>query len=251
MSDVFLDYSKYYDLLYKDKNYKAESDFIISLIKEYHPNAKTILNLGCGTGQHDFYLADAGYTVTGIDLSQEMINIANNKNTSSNCRFIYGDARTLEIDSKFDIVISLFHVLSYQTTNSDILGFFSTINRLLEDDGISIFDYWYGPAVLSIKPETRVKEIDSSDMHITRHATTEMNYLANVATVNYDILIEDKKKGAKKEIHEKHPMRYFFTPEINLFLSTINLKEKCQYSWLSTSLPDEKSWSAFTIATKN
>ena len=67
---VFETYSQYYDLLYKDKDYKAETDYIISLIKEYHSNTDTILELGCGTGMHASILAENGYKVEGIDLSQ-------------------------------------------------------------------------------------------------------------------------------------------------------------------------------------
>ena len=54
---VFKDYSNYYDLLYSDKDYEAEADYIDHLIQKNNPGAKTILNLGCGTGKHDFLLA--------------------------------------------------------------------------------------------------------------------------------------------------------------------------------------------------
>ena len=81
MSKVFLDYSKYYDLIYKDKDYQREADFVISLIRRYCPGAKSILSLGCGTGNHDFLFSQSGYEVTGVDLSEEMIRIANIKNS--------------------------------------------------------------------------------------------------------------------------------------------------------------------------
>lgn len=251
MSEVFLDYSMYYDLLYKDKNYKAEAQFIVDLIKKNHPGAKTILNLGCGTGQHDLFLADAGFSVTGIDLSEEMIKIAKTKNSSSKCNFIHGDARSLELDTKFDVVISLFHVLSYQTSNRDVSNFFNTIYSLLTDGGISIFDYWYGPAVLSIKPEQRIKEFDSSGMQITRRAMTEMNYLANIATVNYDIIVKDKTINTIKEIQEKHPMRYFFSPELLMFTEIAGLNQIHQAAWMTQSTsPSDQTWAAYSILKK-
>ncbi len=52
MSKTFDLYSEYYDLLYKDKNYKKEADYIASLIKTNAPHTKSILELGCGTGKH-------------------------------------------------------------------------------------------------------------------------------------------------------------------------------------------------------
>lgn len=247
MSEVFLDYAKYYDLLYKEKDYKSEAEFIISLIKKHAPHAKTILNLGCGTGKHDSYLAKAGYQVTGLDFSEEMIKIAKS-NKTENCEFIVGDARSFKFDKKFDVIISLFHVFSYQTSNADAVGFLQTIRNLLTDNGISIFDYWYGPAVLFIRPESRVKTFESNEMKVTRHANTDMNFVNNVATVNYKIEIENKLAGNKTNLSEAHPMRYFFTPELDLLFEKSKLQLIDHKAWLKTDvLPSEDSWAAYSV----
>jgi len=66
-------YSQYYDLLYQDKDYIAEVDYIENLIKSHSREVKTILDLGCGTGKHDELLCDKGYTVHGVDISKEML----------------------------------------------------------------------------------------------------------------------------------------------------------------------------------
>ena len=49
-------YSRYYNLLYKDKDYAGEAAYIYDLIGRYRPGATNILNLGCGTGRHDHLL---------------------------------------------------------------------------------------------------------------------------------------------------------------------------------------------------
>ena len=72
---VFGNYAHYYDLLYQDKNYVGETQFIHKLIQTHAPNAKNILELGCGTANHALLLAKEGYQVHGVDMSQEMINI--------------------------------------------------------------------------------------------------------------------------------------------------------------------------------
>lgn len=74
---VFKKYAKYYDLFNKDKDYGKEADYVHALIQKYAPDAKAILDLGCGTGQHDFFLAEKGYSVIGVDMSEEMLSIAN------------------------------------------------------------------------------------------------------------------------------------------------------------------------------
>ena len=73
---IFKRYAQYYDLLYSAKDYKGEVQYIDALIKKYTGTAKSILDLGCGTGKHDFILAERNYRVSGVDLSEAMISIA-------------------------------------------------------------------------------------------------------------------------------------------------------------------------------
>ena len=72
---VFEDYAKYYDLLYSDKNYKAECGYVSSLIQLYAPDALKILEFGSGSGIHGNLLAQTGFVVHGIERSQTMIDL--------------------------------------------------------------------------------------------------------------------------------------------------------------------------------
>jgi len=56
-STVFNDYARYYDLLYQDKDYQAEADYVAGLMKRFHLEARSILKLGSGTGIHASLLA--------------------------------------------------------------------------------------------------------------------------------------------------------------------------------------------------
>ena len=74
---VFEKYAKYYDLLYQDKDYKEETDYISSLINKHHPETKKVLEFGSGSGIHGRLLGNLGYQVTGIERSQQMIELGN------------------------------------------------------------------------------------------------------------------------------------------------------------------------------
>jgi 2-polyprenyl-3-methyl-5-hydroxy-6-metoxy-1,4-benzoquinol methylase len=248
---TFLNYSKYYDLLYKDKNYQAEADFITSLIKKFKPHAKTILNLGCGTGNHDLLLANSNYKVTGVDLSENMISIAKQKNSHDSCTYIKGDAKEVILNQKFDVVISLFHVLSYQNKNNDVLQFFNTIEKHLNNDGIAIFDYWYAPAVLNLKPQNKTKTVESNNLSIARHTISEINLEENIVHVNFDIHIHDKVNNQSENLKEKHSMRYFFTDEIYTLLNKSKLQPLSNKAWMSDKDPSDTSWSVFNIVKKH
>ena len=70
---VFDEYARYYDLLYQDKDYQAEADYVAGLIRRFHPEARSILELGSGTGIHASLLAKKGFTVHGVERSPEML----------------------------------------------------------------------------------------------------------------------------------------------------------------------------------
>ena len=59
---VFADYSRYYDLLYRDKNYVGESKYVAGLIRRHAPETKTVMEMGCGTGLHAATMAALGLT---------------------------------------------------------------------------------------------------------------------------------------------------------------------------------------------
>lgn len=252
LNKVFDLYGKYYDLLYRDKDYYGESLYLNMLIEKFRPNSKSILDLGCGTGKHDIIFAENGFNVTGVELSENMIRKAQ-MNQEKNKQylkldFVCKDIRNLKLNKKFDIVFSLFHVMSYQTTNRDLRMTFSTAKEHLKDDGLFIFDFWYGPAVLNERPERRVKLLEDDELKIERFAEPVLKVNENTVDVKYEVYVENKVDKTKKEIFETHSMRYLFIPEIKLFLSEINMGIVHFEEWMTGSKLTDSSWSAVVLA---
>jgi len=245
----FADYARYYNLLYKDKDYAGEAQYVHKLIQTYKPNAKTILNLGCGTGNHDFELLKLGYEVTGIDLSSEMLAVASKRLTEkaqcANLDFVQGDIRTIRLNKTFDVVISLFHVMSYQTTNDDLQAAFYTAKTHLDTGGLFLFDCWYGPAVLSEPPVTRVKQLTDDTIEVLRIAEPVMRESNNMVDVNFLVTITDKSTRVSEQIKEKHQMRYLFKTEIDELARTNGMEKQFAYEWMKTCEPTAQSWGAF------
>ncbi len=142
--NIFENYAAYYDLLYQDKDYNFEVEYLDSLIKKYRPGSNTIFEMGCGTGRHAVFLAKKGYKLHGVDFSKKMVSIANeniekNKSINDKLSFSYGDIRSVRINKKFDVALSLFHVISYQLTNNDLKNAFLTALHHLNKNGLFIF----------------------------------------------------------------------------------------------------------------
>lgn len=249
---VFNAYAKYYDLLYKNKEYAAEAEYVAALLKRHQKGVGRILELGCGTGAHAELLARMGFQVHGVDLSREMLAKAEARKASlpaeiaARLTFCHGDVRSVRTGETYDAVISLFHVMSYQASNADLKSAFETAATHLAKGGVFLFDFWYGPAVLLQKPEVRAKRLADEEIVVTRIAEPVMHLNENVIDVNYSMFIEDK---ASKEVHqvaESHRMRYLFLPEL-AELRAPQFKELSSHAWLSDAAPDADSWGVVQV----
>jgi SAM-dependent methyltransferase len=240
---VFDKYARYYDLLYKDKDYAGEARYVHGLIQHNAPAASSILNIGCGSGRHDREFVKLGYQVTGVDFSDEMLAAARRGTADSkDLEYYQGDFRTARLGKKFDAVISLFHVVGYQVTNADINAAFATAYSHLNPGGIFVFDFWYGPAVLTNLPTIRVKEMEDEFYKITRIAQPTLHVNKNMVDVHFRVFSNDLSDGTYSEFTENHSVRYFFLPEIALLCEQNKFALISQNEWLSQREPDASSW---------
>ena len=251
---VFGDYSQYYDLLYRDKDYAGEARFIAGLIERERAGSKSLLDLGCGTGRHDFLLGEHGYQVTGVDISHDMLRVAQAEREerltkSPNVpRFEQGDVRSVRLAERFDVVVSLFHVMSYQTSNEDLVAGLRTLREHCKPDGLVLFDAWYGPAVLSDKPSVRHKQLRGNGIEVLRLADPVLHANDNVVDVNYRILITDEATQRTRELRETHRMRYLFVPEVRHVLESVGLRLSRACEFMSEGELGVGTWNALFVA---
>lgn len=246
--EVFQNYAYYYNAFYRDKDYKAETQQIHALLRKYGNNVEYLINFGCGTGRHDLELAAMGYQCTGIDMSQWMIDIARRNAVGKSIDFFVDDIRKYKANRKYDAVISLFHVMSYQNANDDILESFQSARAALTEGGIFLFDVWYGPGVLSDKPVIRVKEVQDDQFKLIRIARPVMHDKTNIVEVYYEILVIDKNLGKVKTVNEVHSMRYFFRPELEFYLKKTGFELIDNLDCLTLKETSYDSWTSYFVA---
>ena len=223
MTEVFgPEYADAYDYLYEDKNYIEECVLINRLLQSYGSGTvRSVLDLGCGTGNHAVSLAERGYKVVGVDRSAQMLNAARQKASTrqlnAQATFYEGDIRSFRVEQSFDASLMMFAVLGYQLENRDVLAALRTVRQHIQPGGIFIFDVWYGPAVLSEGPTDRVKSIATDEGHILRMASGQLDLQRHLCKVSYHLWrMEGDRLRGKTE--ETHLMRFFFPLELNLFL---------------------------------
>jgi len=253
--NTFNKYSQYYDAIYKEKDYKSEVDFIENVITKFSKvKGKKILSLGCGTCSHDILLAKRGFKITGVDQSESMLKIAKEKINSNNLEdkinLVKSDITNIKIKDVYDIVMAMFNVIGYQTTNIAINKTLANANRLLKKNGLLFFDCWYGPAVINDKPTDRIKEISTEATKTIRLTQSALNVNLNVININFHVL-EINKNIITSEANETHTMRYWTLPELEYIANNngFEILKICQYMDLNNE-PDEKTWNIFIIAKK-
>ncbi|MEM3578245.1 MAG: class I SAM-dependent methyltransferase [Candidatus Bathyarchaeia archaeon] len=142
MKDEFAFEAKFYDKIWGRYDYDTDVKFLDALFRRY--KCQSVLDVGCGTGNHAMRLSRIGYEVTGVDISTSMLKIAKGKDEEGKIRFLQGDMRKLEKiipkGQRFDAAICLGQVFSNLTTEEDVRTFLKQLHNVLKENGIFVFN---------------------------------------------------------------------------------------------------------------
>lgn len=250
---IFGDYSKYYNLFYKDKEYARECAFVLELLRQAGNRPESLLDLGCGTGRHAAYMACRGIRVSGIDLSDDMLAMAcdlvahDTRKASGSVRFQRGDARTVRLPQTFDAVTALFHVMSYQTKDEDALSVLRTAREHIAHGRHFFFDFWHTPGVRAVPPAYRERTLEDDITHITRAATPKHRDQEHIVEVHYNITVTDKRSGAVSHLSECHTMRYWDIEELTVLGRHAGFSVAASGGWMHTAPAGAGDWNAWAL----
>jgi SAM-dependent methyltransferase len=245
---VFDGYARYYDLLYRDKDYEREARYVHEVIQKHCTGASTLMEMGCGTGGHAVHLASLGYQLHGIDQSRSMLDEAVQRANSlppaafSRLQFHQGDIREVRLGEQFDAVIALFHVISYLPTTQDQEAAIATACHHLKAGGILFFDAWYGPAVLTDRPTVRIKRMADDRTEVLRIAEPALHVNDNIVDVNYEVYVRDRQTDQVAVLQETHRMRYLFKPEVERLFGSCGFQLLDCFEWMTGRPPGCDTW---------
>jgi hypothetical protein len=148
----------------------------------------------------------------------------------------------VQLGRRYDAVLALFHVVSYQVSNAQLQAVFKNAAAHLNQDGLFIFDFWYTPAVYAQQPSVRVKRMADEQVEITRIAEPVIYANENRVDVNYTIYARNKVDGSVQTLQERHPMRHFSLPEIDLLAQMTGFKRIHAEEFLSNAQPSPQTW---------
>jgi SAM-dependent methyltransferase len=195
-------FAKFYDSAMKDRT--AEAENVEKLIKRFNPGTKKILELGCGTGVFLKFFLDRGYDVSGIDLSKEMLVIAQQK--LPDISLSQQDMATFASPTKYDTILCLFdsinHLLDYESWER---VFCNTYNNLRKK-GVFIFD---------INTKKKLDDLVASSSVVSEFDRKSMSIKVTLdeEVYNWNVKITENESSDKEKVYTQNIQERTFSTE--------------------------------------
>jgi len=172
-----------YDLEYAFKDYAAEAAAVARIVRGHNADARTLLDVACGTGKHLEQLRNE-FAVEGVDLDEGLLGVARER--LPGVSLAPGDMRTLDLGRRFDAVTCLFSAIGFLGGLDDLAAAAHALAAHLEPGGVLIVEPWLTPDVW--RPNTphllaqqaegiALARVTLSGLRDERISTTEMHYV--------------------------------------------------------------------------
>jgi len=206
---VFTGSAELYDAIYGAfKDYPAEVTTIAAVVKSAHPDARTVLDVGCGTGEHVKHLRmNDSFEVDGLDLDPDLLAVARRKVVDA--RFFQADMATFELGIRYDVVLCLFSSIGYLKSLDRVTAGLRRFHAHLAKDGVVVVEPWFAPQVL--------REGTGAPVHVVAggaqvERTSHLSIQGRVSTIVFTYHIEDA--AGTRTIEEVHELGLFTQAEM-------------------------------------
>jgi SAM-dependent methyltransferase len=196
---VFSESAELYDAIYGTfKDYAAEATVIGRLVRAHRATARTVLDVGCGTGEHVKHLRAAGLAADGLDIDRSLLAVARRK--VPDAQFFEADMSSFELPTRYDVVACLFSSIGYLRTLERVTAALRRFREHLAPDGIVIVEPWFAPGVLR-EGKSAMRKTEMNGVRVERDSFITVD--GNVSTLTFDYRIEDA-SGTRnaREVHE-------------------------------------------------
>ena len=251
--EAYKGFASLYDLFMDNIPYEDWSKYLISLLKEEGIHDGIVLDLGCGTGNVTEYLATNGYDMIGIDISEDMLDIALEKKYNKELDILYlnQDMREFELYGTVAAIVSICDSMNYITEYSDLVQVFKLVNNYLDPKGIFIFD------MNTISKYENIGESTIAENRPEGSFIWENYYNKDTHINQYDLTIfaAVECEGEELPLYEKHEethiQRGYSLDEIKSALSEAGLEYVISHDAFTHNPVNDTSERMYIIAREN
>ena len=205
---MFSESAEFYDLIYSTfKDYCGEAAAIAELLRSLHPDCRTVLDVGCGTGEHARRLAEHGFTVDGLDLDPAFVQIARQKHPHG--RFFVADMVDFQLPHRYDVVVCLFSSIGYLKTLNRVEHALMRFGEHLASGGVILVEPWFAPDALS-SWRVVTNTAERASVRVTRTSRVEIEGRLSRVFFDYEIV----EGGTTRTAHEVHELGLFTSSEM-------------------------------------
>jgi len=223
-------FAKYYDLVYEElHDYLGECDSLEVLFRRFvGRRPRSILDLGCGTGNHAVILGKRGYEVVGLDRSRPQLAVARAKVDGRGLpvTFVQNDMYRFALRRRFDAAVCMFGGFGYLLSNRDVVSHFAAVRRHLAADGLYVFEFWQESGVVSGRRgwflrerPFRIIRLDQSTYHPLRHRLS----------VEFRFFVFDRDR-LRDRFDESHVLRVYRVAEVRRLLALAGMRLVAAYA---------------------
>ena len=258
IKNIYRHTARLYDIGYRSKNNcptHSDISFYIEYAKQQcgeMGEKGEILELGCGTGRVALALAEKGFRVTGLDLSQQMLDVFREKLTketpeqqliSQRVKIIHGSMAEFSLGRRFELITAPFRAFQAITAQRDIENTLACVREHLADDGIFIvnaFNTIADPLDESwCRAEEFIGEIidEQTGIHIARYECRERIDSENQIIYPYLAYVVTYPDGCSERLVEPLQMKYYYARQLRAEVEKAGLEITDEFSWYDKSPP--------------
>ncbi len=234
-------FSSVYDILTENVEYERIADRICSLLHENGVDGGLLLDLGCGTGTLSFLLEQKGFDVIGIDASEDMLSVANEKKyeDNSSALFLCQKAEELDLFGTIQCAVSSLDTFNHIDNIEKIEKAISLVSLFMDMNGIFIFD---------MNTPYKHKEILGNNTFVYDmdevYCVWQNSYNKNAerTDIDLDFFIKNEDNEDYERYSESFSEYIYDTEDI------INIIKKCGFTLLATN--DDYSENAMSDTTQ-
>lgn len=213
----------YDDLMLEDIDYEKWVEYIEGIFTSLRSMPQTIIDLACGTGNITIPLAQKGYDMVGIDISQDMLTIAEQKARKGlvKVQWLCQDIKNLQGFGNKDGVICACDGMNYILNNEDLRDIFSRVYHSLKEEGIFTFDMNSKYKIEEILAEQTFAYSGEDVSYIWENFYDEQQHI-----IDFELSFFVKDGGNYKRFDEIHQQKAYSIEEI------INLLKKVGFTYV-------------------